>query len=91
MKLYDTGRVCIKTMGREAGSYCVIVEKGEGRYVTVTGPKHISGVRRRGCNVRHLEPLTITIDIPEGADDKTVEKALEEAGLLEKFRTKVRF
>ncbi len=91
MDLYSVGRVCVKTMGREAGSYCVIVGPKTGKYVLITGPKHISGVRRRSCNVRHLEPLKLTVSIPENADDATVEKALEEAGLTEKFRTKVRF
>lgn len=90
MGLYDIGRLCVKTMGRESGSYCVIVEKMEGRSVIITGPKHLSGVRRRACNVRHLEPLEQMLAIEDGADDKAVEKALEEAGLIEKFRTKVR-
>lgn len=90
MSLYDIGRVCIKTMGRETGSYCVIVDVMEGRFVVVTGPKHISSVRRRKCNVRHLEPLETRIEVEKGADDKAVEKALTEAGLLEKFREKIR-
>ncbi|MGD2072281.1 MAG: 50S ribosomal protein L14e, partial [Candidatus Thorarchaeota archaeon] len=53
MSLYKTGRVCVKTMGREAGSFCVIVEKQEDNYVVISGPKHISGVRRRRCNTHH--------------------------------------
>ncbi|NHJ12548.1 MAG: 50S ribosomal protein L14e [Candidatus Thorarchaeota archaeon] len=90
MTLYDVGRVCVKTMGRETGSYCVIVDVMEGRFVVVTGPKHISSVRRRKCNVRHLEPLETKIEVEKGADDKAVEKALTDAGLLEKFREKIR-
>ena len=91
MKLYETGRICIKISGRETGSYCVIIGKGDGKYVNITGPKNISGVRRRPCNIRHLEPLEIKIEISEGAEDDTVEKALEAAELLDKFRTKIRF
>ncbi|MGQ4911395.1 MAG: 50S ribosomal protein L14e [Candidatus Thorarchaeota archaeon] len=90
MSLYQVGRVCVKTMGREAGSYCVIVEEKGDSFVVVTGPKHISGVRRRSCNIRHLEPLEQTISISKGADDETVEKAIQEAGLSEKFREKIR-
>jgi len=90
MSLYETGRVCVKTVGREAGSYCVIVEKKDDSYVVVTGPKHLSGVRRRNCNTRHLEPLETVLSIAADADDKAVEKAIEEAGLTEKFRTKIR-
>ncbi len=88
--IYDLGRICVKTMGREAGSYCVIVESKDDKMVLITGPKHISGVRRRTCNVHHLEPLDTKLEIKSGADDKEVEKALETANLLDKFRTKIR-
>ena len=90
MGLYETGRVCVKTMGREAGSLCVVIETKDDSYVVVTGPKHLSGVRRRNCNTRHLEPLETILPIPSSADDKAVEKAIEEAGLIEKFRRKTR-
>ncbi|RDE12629.1 MAG: 50S ribosomal protein L14e [Candidatus Thorarchaeota archaeon] len=90
MKIYETGRVCVKTMGRETGSYCVIVASKDENMVVVTGPKKISGVRRRPCNIKHLEPLETQLEIAEDADDETVEKAITDAGLLEKFRSKVR-
>jgi large subunit ribosomal protein L14e len=91
MTLYDVGRVCVKVVGREAGSHCVVVEQNEDNYVTITGPKNISGVRRRFCNIRHLEPLETILEISSGADDAAVENAISEAGLTEKFREKVRF
>ena len=90
MSFYETGRVCVKTMGREAGSLCVVIEVKDESFVMVTGPKHLSGVRRRSCNTRHLEPLETVITIAADADDESVEKAIEEAGLTEKFRTKIR-
>jgi large subunit ribosomal protein L14e len=90
MSLYETGRICIKVAGREAGSYCVVLEKKDESYVVVTGPKHLSGVRRRNCNIRHLEPLETMLTINADADDEAVEKAIEEAGLTDKFRTKIR-
>ncbi|KXH75173.1 MAG: 50S ribosomal protein L14e [Candidatus Thorarchaeota archaeon SMTZ-45] len=90
MGFYETGRVCVKTMGREAGSLCVVVSMKDDSYVVITGPKHLSGVRRRSCNTRHLEPLETILSITSDADDKAVEKAIEEAGLIEKFRTKIR-
>ncbi len=90
MGLYETGRVCVKTMGREAGSLCVIVEKKDESYVVVTGPKHLSGVKRRSCNIRHLEPLETILTIAADADDESIEKTIEEAGLTDKFRKKIR-
>ena len=90
MALYEVGRVCVKTMGREAGSYCVVVESKDDGFVVVTGPKHITGVRRRPCNPRHLEPLDHMIPIKEGEEDEAVEKAIQDAGLGDLFRKKVR-
>ena len=88
--LYETGRICVKTTGREAGSYCVVIDQLEGSQVLITGPKNISGVRRRSCNIRHLEPIDATIQIEKGAEDEVVEKTLADAGLTEKFRKKIR-
>jgi large subunit ribosomal protein L14e len=90
MSRYELGRVWVKTVGREAGSYCVVVEVKDESFVVVTGPKHLSGVRRRNCNTRHLEPLETMLSIAAGVDDEAVEKAIEEAGLTDKFRTKIR-
>ena len=90
MSLYETGRVCVKTMGREAGSLCVVLEKKDESYVLVTGPRQLSGVKRRSCNIRHLEPLETMLTIAADADDEAIEKAIEEAGLTDKFRTKIR-
>ncbi len=90
MSLYEAGRVCVKTMGREAGSLCVVIEKKDESYVLVTGPRQLSGVKRRNCNIRHLEPLETILTIAADADDEAIEKAIEEAGLTDKFRTKIR-
>ena len=91
MTLYEVGRICVKTSGREAGSYCVVIDSQDSKLVMITGPKNLSGVRRRGCNTRHLEPLDTVIEIAKGAKDEDVEKAIEAAGLTDKFRTKIRF
>ena len=90
MSLYEPGRICVKVAGRETGSHCVIVEKKEDNYVVITGPKGLTGIRRRSCNVRHLEPLETVLKIPSGAEDSVVEKAIAEAGLTEKFQKKIR-
>ncbi|MDH4213160.1 MAG: 50S ribosomal protein L14e [Candidatus Odinarchaeota archaeon] len=91
MNLYDIGRICVKVVGRETGSHCVIVEIKDDSYVVITGPKNLSGVRRRNCNTRHLEPLETVLPISKGADDEAVRKAIDDAGLTDKFRQKIRF
>lgn len=90
MTLYEPGRICVKIAGREAGSHCVIVEKKDDNYVIITGPKELTGIRRRSCNVRHIETLETVLKIPSGAEDKAVLTAIADAGLTEKFQKKIR-
>ncbi len=89
MVLFEIGRVCIKTTGREAGRYCVVVDLKDDNHVIISGPKNTSGVRRRACNIRHLEPLDIVVKIDRGADDTALQKALDSAGLTERFRKRI--
>jgi len=46
------GRVCMKIAGRDAGKIGVIVDTLENGFVLIDG-----AVRRRKCNVMHLEFL----------------------------------
>lgn len=71
----EVGRVCVKIAGREAGKKCVVVEKVDDTYVVVVG----KGVKRRRCNLKHLEPLPLKLDLPPGAGDEEVVKLLEAA------------
>ncbi len=81
MALVDVGRICVKIAGREAGSTCVVVDRIDKNFVVVTGPK-VFGVKRRRCNIKHLEPTPDKIDIKKGASDEEVEEALKRAGFL---------
>lgn len=83
MRVFEVGRVCVKTVGREAGRKCVVVDIIDDRFVLVTGPKNVTGVKRRRANVKHLEPLPHKVSIEKGASDEAVKAALEKAGLLE--------
>jgi len=73
----DVGRVCVKLVGRETGKTCVIVEKIDKNFVMVDSPS----VKRRRCNIRHLDPLEITVKIKKGASGGDVEKALKKVKL----------
>ena len=83
--MFDVGRVCLKVAGREAGKYCVIVNRIDENFVTVTGPKELTEVKRRRCNVSHLEPIVDTLEIKADASDEEVMKAYQKANLLEKL------
>src|SRR6266705_2468512 len=76
MPIIEVGRVCVKLSGREAGQKCVIVDVIDKNFVLITGPRKISGVRRRRTNVKHLEPTEDTIDIKKGASDEDISKAI---------------
>ncbi len=86
--MIEVGRIVVKTMGRDAGRFGVVV-KVEDDGVIITGPKKLTGVRRRKVNYSHVEPTPYKIDIPEDADDDTVLSALEKAGLIEFMRKRI--
>ncbi|MEM1589843.1 MAG: 50S ribosomal protein L14e [Candidatus Bathyarchaeia archaeon] len=83
MPAIEVGRICVKVCGREAGRKCVVVDIIDKNFVLVTGPKSVTGVKRRRANINHLEPLAEKIDIKRGASDEEVLEALKAKGLLE--------
>jgi large subunit ribosomal protein L14e len=86
----EVGRLCYKVRGHEAGRKCVIVDIIDENTVLVTGPKQLTGVKRRRVNIKHIAPLDRAISISKGASDEEVLKALQEAGLLDFMREKVK-
>ncbi|HIQ03384.1 MAG TPA: 50S ribosomal protein L14e [Desulfurococcales archaeon] len=90
MPAIEVGRICVKIAGREAGRKCVIVDIIDENFVLITGPKKLTGVKRRRVNIKHIEPTEYTIKIPKGASDEEVLKALEEKGLLDYMKTPVK-
>jgi len=71
MSIYEIGRVCIKIAGRDASKKCVVIGKEGENFVLVDGE-----TRRRKVNVKHLEPMGLTVEVNEGADTAAVAKAL---------------
>lgn len=90
MPAIEVGRLCYKIRGHEAGRKCVIVDIIDENLVLVTGPKQLTGVKRRRVNIKHIAPLDRAISISKGASDEEVLKALQEAGLLDFMREKVK-
>lgn len=85
----EIGRIAVKVAGREASRKCVIVDVIGKNFVLVTGPKSLTGVRRRRVNIAHLAFTPHKIKISRGASDEEVLKALEEAGLIDYMRKRV--
>ncbi|MCE4617765.1 MAG: 50S ribosomal protein L14e [Desulfurococcales archaeon] len=90
MPAIEIGRICVKTRGREAGRKCVIVDIIDENFVLVTGPKTLTGVRRRRVNIDHIEPTSKKIDIEKGASDEEVLNAITSAGLTDYMREPVK-
>ena len=70
--LMDIGRVCIKIAGRDAGNYAVVIDNIDDNYVIIDGY-----VRRKRCNIKHLEPTSNMLKITKKASTEEVKKALD--------------
>ncbi len=85
MSVYEIGRVVVKTLGREAGYHCVIVDIIDKNYLLIDGLK----VRRRRVNYRHIEPISEILEIKKGASHEEVEAAIKKAKLEKKMSESV--
>jgi large subunit ribosomal protein L14e len=74
--MYETGRLCVKTAGRDAGKYCVIIDAKDDHMVMIDGQ-----TRRRTCNIKHLEPLDKVLKISKGASHSKVVSALKKENI----------
>ena len=83
--MIEIGRICVKTAGREAGKHCVVVNKLDENFVVVTGPKNVTKVKRRRCNILHLLPLEEKIKIKPDASDEEILNEYQKAGLFSKL------
>ena len=86
MAVFEVGRIAVKTFGREAGFYCVVVEVMDKSYVLIDGTK----IKRRRANIRHLAPTPDVLDIKKGASKEDIKKAVSKAKLAEKFDQKIK-
>ena len=89
MPAIEIGRVCVKVAGRETGHKCVVVDLIDKNFVLITGPKDLSGIKRKRVNINHIEPTSDRIDIAKGESDENVAKTLEAAGKAETMKETV--
>jgi large subunit ribosomal protein L14e len=78
MSAVEIGRICEKIIGREAGKKCVIINLIDKNYVLITGPKQLTGVRRRRTNINHLKLLEEKISINQDASDEEIMEIMKE-------------
>ncbi len=70
------GQLCVKIAGRDSGQFCLVVDNIDDIYVLIDG-----NVRRKKCNIKHLEALDKILKIKEKASSEEVKKALEKEGI----------
>ena len=64
------GQLAIKLAGRDANQHCVVVDNLDSNFVLIDG-----NVRRRKCNIKHLEPLDQVLKIKKKAPHSEVIEA----------------
>lgn len=82
----EPGRLCVKTTGREAGRIAVILEVLNDKFVLIDGQ-----VKRRRCNINHLETLDKKIKVTKNITKDELKKEFEALGYkLEESKAKVK-
>ncbi len=83
--MFEVGRLVIKLAGRDAGQTGIVVKKIDENNVLIDG-----NVRRRKCNIKHLQPLKDVLKIKENASTAEVHKIMSAAGIkiIEKKKVK---
>jgi large subunit ribosomal protein L14e len=76
-KMIEVGRVVLKIAGRDANKKGVIIEILDDNYVMIDGQ-----VRRRKCNILHLEPLNKLLKVKDKATHDEVVKLLKAEGIV---------
>ena len=74
--MIEIGRMIVKIAGRDARKKGVVVDIIDDNTVMIDGE-----VRRRKCNIKHIEPLDKVLDIKKGADHGMVVEVLSKEGI----------
>jgi len=75
--MIEIGRICLKISGRDSGKRAAIVDIIDDNYVIIDGE-----VRRRKCNIKHLEPAKIKIELEKNAPHEVVVREFEKIGVM---------
>lgn len=79
------GMVCLKIAGRDAGKLAVVVNILKKGYVLIDGD-----LRRRKCNILHLEPLGKSVNIKENASTDEVAEELKKNSLIKEIKKRTK-
>lgn len=74
--MIEIGKICYKTSGRESGKVVVVVDKINDNFVFIDGQ-----VKRKRCNINHLEPTDKIIKIKKNASHDEVVSELKKLNI----------
>ena len=74
--MIEIGRLILKTAGRDAGKYGLIIDVIDDNFVMIDGQ-----VRRRKVNIKHIEPLLPVLKISKNAPHEKVIEILSKEGI----------
>ena len=74
--MVEIGQLAVKIAGRDSGNICIIVEVIDPTYVLIDG-----NVRRKKCNIKHLEFMDKVIKIKKNVSTEEIKKELEKLGI----------
>jgi large subunit ribosomal protein L14e len=75
-KMIEVGRLVLKIAGRDANKKGVIIKILDDNYVIIDGQ-----VRRRKCNILHLEPLNKLLKVKDKSTHDEIVKLLKSEGI----------
>jgi len=79
------GQLAVKIAGKDAGKTVVVVDNEDKNFVTIDGD-----VKRKRCNITHLEPLEKEVDIKKNASHSEIIEVFKKLKLEIKDGTKER-
>jgi len=82
-RFVQIGRVCLINYGAYEGKLCVILDIIDQNRALISGPS--SGVPRQALNFKRMALTDFRVKINRGARNKIVAKALETAGIKDKW------
>ncbi len=83
--MVEVGQLVMKIAGRDSGEIGIIVDIIDDKFVLIDG-----NVRRKKCNIKHLESLNKVIKIKKKATTEDVKSELEKLGIKSKQKGKKR-
>ena len=74
--MYEVGRLCVKLAGRDAKGRCLIVDVLDNNFVMIDGQ-----VKRKRCNILHLEPTQMTIKLKKNSPHQEILKEFKQLNI----------